>query len=92
MALMTENQRDTMMIETHAIVTSHTDLLTSMTKTMHGNGQPGMVQTVAILKTTQDQCPARERAKRDNRMFYIAAVSLVITVATVALSIVGVIG
>jgi len=89
---MTENQRDTMMIETHAMVTTHTELLNGLTKTLHGNGQPGMVSTVKVIQTRQDECPARLQAKRDNRMFYVAVISLVITVATVALSVAGVIG
>ena len=74
MALMTDNQRDKMIIETHSILSTHTALLKGLTKTLHGNGQPGMVQTVAVIKTLQDDCPARAGAKRDNRMFYIEVI------------------
>lgn len=90
--LMTAQERDDKLSELHGMVS----VLVSRDKdhhaTLYGNGQPGLVSIVAQLGTTQRQCPARARSARDDRMFYIAAVSLVISVATVALSVAGVIG
>ncbi len=42
-----------------------------MKHTLYGNGQPGLVKEFIIVKSQQEQCPARQNAGRDNRMFAI---------------------
>jgi len=92
MALMTAQERDDKLIELHGMVSVLVSRDRDHHSTLYGNGQPGLVSCVAQLVTTQQQCPARARADRDDRMFYIAAISVVISVAAVALGIAGVIG
>ena len=92
MALMTAQERDDKLMELHGMVTTLVSRDKDYHATLYGNGQPGLVSCVARIATTQKQCPARARSGRDDRMFYIAAVSVVVSVAAVALGVAGVIG
>ena len=44
----------------------------------------GLAADVALTRERQDTCPARKRAARDNRMFVVACVSLLLTIAALA--------
>ena len=51
--------------ETHDGVTEMTVMVKAHDRTLYGNGQPGLVDTVSRVDVMQQQCPAR-RARMGN--------------------------
>lgn len=52
-------------------------------KTLFGNGQPGLAETVTALKTNQSGCPAREAYKTSNRLEKAAIIiSVLVAIAS----------
>jgi len=53
--------------------------------TLYGNGQPGMRDKLVAIEQKQITCPARNRAKRDNRQFWVAFAAVVVAAIALAL-------
>ena len=68
---MTNDQRDKMIMETHAMVTTTSKEVARVIKDIDGNGQKGIKERLGTVETKQDECPARARSQRDGRMFVV---------------------
>jgi len=53
-------------------------MLTDHQRTLYGNGQPGLKDRMMAVESAQTDCPARRNARRDNRMFWLTLISIVI--------------
>jgi len=85
---MNNEERDNMLIEIHGTLQVMASNVESHGDTLYGNGQPGLVTTVTLLKERQESCPARKansiEAKRlslGHIMTIIAILSLLASIA-----------
>lgn len=86
---MDNNERDSKITETHTAVMVMAAQVKNHDNTLYGNGQPGLVNDVVLLKDRQDQCPARQASTVGGRRLGIAYVMIVIAIIMATVSIIG---
>jgi hypothetical protein len=92
---MNNEERDKMLAETLEKTTqTHTAVMVMAEKvgnhddTLYGNGQPGLVKDVVVLKERQKQCPGRKAGSVENKRLGVAYIMMIIGVIAVILSII----
>ena len=63
---MTNDERDTMIIEIHSKVGTLADNMGDVRKTLYGNGRPGVCERLQSIDEQQRACPARQASLLGN--------------------------
>ena len=64
--------------ETHDAVITMQGHVREHRRVLFGNGRPGLAYQVQVLETRQNDCPARNAAQRDHRMFWVAIAGVIV--------------
>ena len=79
---MTQGEQDDMLIEMHGLLTQVHTWSKDNHKTLHGNGQPGLVKEFEIVRTKQRECQQHQKFRTTNMLagsaIFIAAATMVI--------------
>ncbi len=73
--------------ETHTVVMVMAEKVSCHDSALFGNGQPGAVKDIVILKERQDQCPARLANTVGGKRLGLAYIMLVIAIISIITSI-----
>ncbi len=86
---MNNEERDNKISETHTAVMVMAEKVNNHDNTLYGNGKPGLVNDVTLLKDRQDQCPARQANTVGGKRLGIAYIMMIIGIIMATISIVG---
>ena len=79
---MTESKRDELLLKIHSQLDTVCSRVSDHHGTLYGNGQPGLSARLQQVSVQQQDCPARLRALKDNRMFLVAFGAVAISFAS----------
>jgi hypothetical protein len=83
---MTNAERDKKINEMHAAIMVEASRTEEHHKTLYGNGQPGICKEFDVVKTRQEECPARKAVQPSNKIanmaMFVAIAALVWQVVT----------
>lgn len=88
---MNNDERDKKISETHTAVMVMAEKVNNHDDTLYGNGQPGLVKDVTLLKDRQGQCPGRKAGSAENKrlgvMYIMVVVAIISLITTIAIAI-----
>jgi len=79
---MENDARDKLLLEMNAKLDTVCSRVNDHHGTLYGNGQPGLSAELQRVAVQQQDCPARLRALKDNRMFLVAFGAVAISFAS----------
>ncbi len=86
---MNNEERDSKIIDIHTAVMVMAEKVDNHDNSLYGNGQPGLVNDVTLLKDRQDHCPARQANTLGGKRLGVAYVMMVIGLIMATVSIIG---
>lgn len=85
---MTNEERDRYIMETHDAIIRLVPKVEDHSKTLYGNGKPGLKEELALVKIKQNDCPARNAYSGDNKRLNVSYVMMIVAIIAVIVNIV----
>lgn len=89
MPAMNNDERDIKISETHDAVIVMVKQVKDHNEALFGNGRPGLVNDMVLVKERQDQCPARRANTIQGKRLGIAYVLMIIGIIGIIVTIIG---
>ena len=86
---MDNNERDTLIRETHDRITALGPTVNDLKRVVFGNGHKGLVHEVNVISTRQEECPARASAKLGGKLYTVTALALCVSAGSLLWAVFG---
>ena len=84
---MTNDDRDRLIMEIHALLTQMTGRVDEHHRTLYGNGRPGLVAESSATRQRQEECPARAAAQSAARLLRYQTMNAMAALAVSAIAV-----